>query len=254
MPRKDLRGYASQAIVPYVQKHYGELAANTASYLLSKPASKVTSPAKAIDNTKLKTYLDRRYERKCGVEVKQQETATSAIAITTSLASLESPFIGIAQGLTDATRIGNTLEVKSYRVDATFYAGMSSTAVTYVRVMVIKQGQMQLAALTGAAVLQDPSNIRSPILLDKQRSFTVIQDKFIKLAVPASGNDSSYHWRYTYRPKSCHTIKFTQADTTGVIGDCLEGNLMVMVMYDQFVGTASTPTVKFYSRAEWVDS
>lgn len=253
MPKKSFRGLVKQAIVPYVGKQYGPLAANAANYLLSKPVSKAVSPAKVIANTKLVSYLDKKYQKKCGVEVKQVD-ATGAPTITTSLATYDSPYVGIAQGLTDSTRLGNSIEVKSYHIEATFHCGASSTAPTLVRVMVLKQGQMQLAALTGAAVLQDPTNIKSPLLMDKQRSFTVLKDFTFRLSAFSSyEKDTYYRWVYTYRPKSCHSIKWTQADTTGVIGNMLEGNLQIMVMYEQPTGAPSAPTTRFYSRSEWVD-
>lgn len=225
-----------------------------AKYLFSKVAGKGrVTPAKAIANTKLKKYLDRTYEKKCGVEVNMRY-ATGTPAITTTLATLESPFVNIAQGLTDAGRIGSQVEVKSYKITAQFHAGTISTAPTLVRIIVCKQGQMQGVALTGAAVLLDPTNIRSPYLEDKQRSFTVLKDFTFMLSGFNSGNKDTYkRWVWTYRPKHCHAIEWDTADTTGAIGAMLKGNLQLLIMYEQPTGVASGPTCRTYSTAEWVD-
>lgn len=253
---KHARGLAKTYGVPYVTNRYGKQAGAVASYLLSKkPGKAKASAAQAIKNTNLASYLDRKYEKKCGVEIKQVDNAVTAASTTTTCAALSGgqPFVGIAQGLTDATRIGNTIEVKSCKFKVNFYAGAASTGVTNIRIIVCKQSQMQLAALTGAALLQDPTNIRSPLIMDKQRSFSVIKDFTFKLAAFSSGDAASAKsWTWTYRPKHCHSIKWTQADTTGVIGNMLEGNLIVFVFHEQN-GAVSVPSYNLYTRAEWTD-
>lgn len=248
--RKVYKKYAD----PYIRTRYGGLAADAAKYLLQKEKkSAVISPAKAVNATPLKSYLDRTYQKKCGTEIKQTDFATNP-SITTSLATFYSPFTGVAQGITDSTRLGNSIEVKSCQIRATFTCGATSSSATTVRLMVIKQNQMQAAALTGAAVLQDATNIRSARTLDQQRSFTILKDFMFKLSgVNAGDKDAVYHWNWTYRPKTCHSIKWTQADTTGAIGNMLEGNLQIMVMYEQTSGVASGPTSLVYFRTEWVD-
>ncbi len=242
--------------VPAITNRYGKAAGAAANLLLAKrPGKAKVSAAQAIKNTNLASYLDKKYEKKCGVEIKQVDNAVTAASTTTTCAALSGgqPFVGIAQGLTDSTRIGNTIEVKSCKFKVNFYAGAASTGVTNVRIIVCKQSQMQLAALTGAALLQDPTNIRSPLIMDKQRSFSVIKDFTFKLAAFSSGDAaSSKSWTWTYRPKHCHSIKWTQADTTGVIGNMLEGNLIVMVFHEQS-GAVSVPSYNLYTRAEWTD-
>jgi len=242
-------GAAAGALARYA----APAALSAAKYLLSKPTRKAVSPAKAIANTKLKSYLDRRYERKCGTEVKMRD-ATGTPAVGTSLATLESPFLNIAQGLTDANRIGSHIEVKSYRLVAQFACGTISTGPAIIRIICLKQNQMQNAVLTGASVLSDPTNIRSPYLEDKQRSFTVLKDTTFTLSAFNSGNkDTLKRWVWNYNPKGCHSIKWDTADTTGAAASMLEGNLQIMVMYELPSGVASAPTVKTYSRAKWVD-
>lgn len=251
-------GYAAKKAYKYAKAKAGingNLSSVLDSVILGPAAGKkqaIVSPAKAIQSTNLGRYLDKSYVKKCGVEVKQQDTA-AAPAITTSLATYQSPFLGVVQGVTDASRVGNSFEIKSLRLHCTFAAGATSTGCTLVRVMVFKQGQMQLAALTGAAVLVDPTNIRSDYIVDKQRSFTVLKDFTFKLSAFSSGDEhTTYRWNWTYRPKGCHKMTYTQADTTGVIGDVLGGNLQIMVMYEQ-TGVASGPTSACYYRCEWVD-
>jgi len=234
-------------VAPFVKQKLQTLLANARGRIAQR-----ASAGTAIKGTQLASYLDRRYARKCGVEIKQTDLATNP-SITTSLATYYSPFTGVAQGTSDSTRIGDSIEVKECAIRATFTCGATSTGPTTVRIMVCKQNQMQAAALTGSAVLQDPTNIRSPKLLDQQRSFTILKDFTFKLSGFNSGDTSMvHHWNWTYRPKGCHHIKWTQADSTGAIGNMLEGNLQILIMYEQ-AGAASGPTSVVYFRTQWLD-
>ena len=231
----------SKALVPY-------------KALFSSVSKARTAPSAVLAKTPLKSYLDKRYAKKCGVEVKQNDGSGNP-TITTSLANFNSPFVGISQGLTDSTRLGNSIEIKSYQCKINFHAGATSTAPTLVRLIIVKQLQMQLASLTGATILQDSTNIKSNYIIDKARSFTVLKDVTFTLSSFNSGSRDSYKSiTYNYRPKTCHSIKWTQADATGIIGDMLEGNLQLLVMYQQPTGAASGPTCTYYDRCEWVDS
>lgn len=242
------RSYAESKIgASGVAKLDALMSAAKGQYAAYKSAS---SPAAVLKGTKLKSYFDKTYEKKCGTEVKQQDLTFTGTALTTTLTSLSTPYTGIGQGLTDALRIGASIEVKACNFDLTFFAGAASASAVLVRVIVVKQSIMQNAALSSAVILQSNTNIRSPRMLDVTRSFTVLKDDTFTLASLTSGASNSLkQWRWKYVPRHCHKITWTQADSTGTINNMDEGNLTIFVMYQG----ATAPVVDGYIRAEWVD-
>lgn len=215
-----------------------------------KVSSVKTSPATILTNTRLRSYLDKRYARKCGVEVKQQDTIQTSNTISTALAVETNPFVGIPQSLTDTGRIGNTIEVKSLSWDCFVKANTASTAPAIVRVIVVKQGDMNGAEVGVGQILEVTNNIRSPRSLNIADPFTILMDRTFVLASTTSGDTSTYrHIKWTYRPKHCHEIRWTQADTTGALANMLRGNVTVYMMYEG----ASQPDHSSYFRAEYID-
>lgn len=245
------RAYLASQAAAAARAKYGNAAGAAVDFLLS-PSSSAPAPsaARVVGPTRLASYLDKRYERKCGVEVKQNQVAAASTAVTTTLASYLNPYMGIAQGLTDVTRSGSSIEVKSLQLNLNFFAGAGSTTATMVRLIVVKQSIMQNAALAAAVILESPGSIQSPYALDKSRSFTVIKDKTFVLGGLTQGLPSAIKQiKWTYRPKRCHQIKWTQADSTGVIGNAIEGNIGVFLMYQG----ATAPSFDYYFRANYID-
>jgi hypothetical protein len=234
---------AGRALIPYAKP--------AVNYLFQKAKGRFSAPAPSavIKGTKLKSYLDRTYAKKCGVEVKQLDVVGSYTA-TSTLATFASPFLNIVQGIDDADRIGASFEVKNCPINVTMYAGAASASAVFVRFILVKQNRMQQAALAAGSILETSTNIRSPYALDVTKSFTILKDKTFKLSALTSGEDSAFkQLKFTYTPKGCHECTFTQADTTGVIGNMTEGNLQLMIMYQG----ATAPTLDFWCRPNWVD-
>lgn len=233
------RNYGDAAVVPY-----------KSLFSAASKAPPSRTPAAVLAKTPLKSYLDRTYAKKCGVEVKQVDVTAASAAVTTTLTSVITPYVGIGQGLTDSTRSGNSLEVKNCEFNLNFFAGAASASAVLVRVMLIRQLQMQQINITGAAVLQAPTDIKSPILLDKTRSFQIIKDQTFKLASLTGGDaDSIKRWKFNYVPKGCHEVEWIQSDTTGAVTNMLQGNLALLVMYQG----ATAPIFDYYVRAKWLD-
>jgi len=257
MVRKELiaaaRQYAATAAGTAVTGYTGSAGLGSAvSQLLApdKPSQAKTSPATVLNNTRLRSYLDKRYARKCGVEVKQIDVIQTSNTIATALANETNPFDAIAQGLTDVTRIGNSIEVKSLTWNCHIKANTASTAPAIVRVIVVKQGDMNGAAIPIGQILEVTNNVRSPYSLNKADSFTVLFDRTYTLASTTSGSPSTYkHIKWTYRPRHCHEIRWTQADTTGALANMLHGNVAVYMMYEG----ASQPDHSSYFRAQYID-
>lgn len=222
----------------------------TRELLAKKPSAKKAAPSQVLKGTRLLSYLDNKYEKKCGTEVKQFYSVTSTGTPTTTLATLASPFVGIAQGLTDSTRIGDTIEVKKLRVRFTIRAGAASTANSQVRIIVTKQGLMAGAAPTSDDILQTTNDIRSFYAQNKNETFQILSDRTF-IVTPLTTNDAQtrFVYDYVYKPKGCHSIKWVSGDTTGVIGNMILGNICIKTMYEG--GTA--PQLDFYVHGEYVD-
>lgn len=227
----------------------GQTIGSTAAAILAPEKPKPQSAANALANTKLRSYLDRRYQRKCGVEVKQWDVIDTA-TLGTTLAAVFYPFADIAIGQTDETRIGNSIEVKKWAFRSQFFAEATTSNPTTIRVILIKQGRMAGAAPNVADILETPTNIRSPYSLNKNAAFTVLKDFTFMLAGATTGEREEYKlWNHTYTPKHCHAITWDQADTLGSLANMIDGNVTVFMMY---AGSAA-PTWSFYSRAEYID-
>lgn len=218
--------------------------------LLASKQRAGASTAQLLKTTPLASYLDRRYEKKCGVEVKQFFTVTATGTPSTTLATLVSPFVGIAQGLTDSTRIGDTIEVKRLSIRFTIRAGAASTACTQLRIIIVKQGMMQGAAPTSSDIIQTDTDIRSYYAQNRNEPMKILSDRTF-FVTPLTTNDEKtrYQWDYVYTPKGCHSIKWVAGDTTGTIGNMILGNICVKTMYEG--GTA--PAIDFYIHGEYVD-
>lgn len=239
---------AAKSLGNYVYNNRYAIASKASSLLRSVSAKKAAvTPAAAIRNTQLKSYLDRTYEKKCGVEIKQVLSGDTAAAPGTTLATLISPFQNIAQGLTDQTRTGASLEIKRLRVRLMLTG--HATLMSRVRIIVIKQGQMQGAVTAVANVLDNPAVIRSFYALDNNADFKVLKDVTFEMT-PLSTNDAHTFktWYYDYKPKGCHFIKYTQANTDGTIAAMIAGNVNIKIMYEGGAVTGS-----FTYNAEWTD-
>lgn len=220
-----------------------------------KPVKRSTKVNQAIKGTQLQSYLDKNYQKKCGVEVKQFDVATGApVASTTGLNYFATPLINIAQGLTDTTRIGDTVEINSIQFKIDMYAGAASTAPTKVRLIIVKQATMVGAIPTPAQVLLNANNIRSFPILDKVVGFTVLKDVTFNLAAFSSGENSSVkRFIWNYYPKHCHSVKWAQLDTTGVLANMIYGNVTLYWMHENTSGAASAPSLVYWQRTKWLD-
>jgi len=252
---RQLGRYAVKKGVKRARKGFGDLLGRDPKALIdvlmaeAKPSAGIT-PAKALTNTALRSYLDKRYQRKCGVEVKQVDVLANAVALTTTLTAYVAPFTAIAQGLTDSTRTGASVEVKALRTKITVQAGAGSTAPILVRMIWVKQGKMNGAVMAASNILTTTTNIRSAYSLNADESFTILKDvTFTVSGLSAADSDGVKYIVWDYEPKSCHSITWTQADTTGVIGNMLEGNVELYWMYEG----ATAPTYNLWARSQWID-
>lgn len=233
------------------RERYGTAAGQAVDYLLGPSEDAPgASPATVVSGTRLASYLDKRYERKCGVEVKQVQNFTLGTALSTTLTHLTNPFSAISQGTNDVTRVGSSIEVKSLRLRMNVKAGAASATPSMVRLLILKQQVMQGAVPAVGSILETTSSVMSPYTLDKTRSYTILKDVVFKLGGNTQGfTNAIKSIKWDYRPKHCHQIKYLQAAATGAVSDMTYGNIAIYIMYE---GTTA-PTVDYYTRANYID-
>jgi len=256
---KSAKQYVRGRANAYVSAKYGARAAAIADQLFQKATKAVkaqVAPGAVIKGTKLKSYLDRTYARKCGVEVKQYEIAQNAVPGTT-LASSFAPLEGqIIQGLTDQNRIGSKIELKQIQFRFTFNAMVASTGPSKIRIIVVKVGEQLGTNPSAGQILETGTNIRSLYAQknDVGRSFTIVKDKLISLSALNSGENTAYkEWNWTYRPKGCHEVEYLSSVTTGNLADMTKGNFVVYMMYESKPTAAQQPSYDVYARVQFID-
>lgn len=256
-----LRKTARSATSMVVGKYYGPTAGAITGALLKKVTAKsrnaAVAPAQLLQGTRLKSYLDRRYAKKCGVEVKQLQYIPGPGLIGTTLATQFNPLEGtIPQGTTDSTRIGSRIEIKRIQMKFKFSALAASTGPCQIRFIFLKVGDMAGTNPGSGSVLISPGNIRSMYLQenDQTRAFTIIKDKTFKLSAVSSGDQTiTKEWSWTYKPKGCHSVEWLTSDTTGSLANMTKGNFLGYIMYESVPVAGQQPTLYQYTNVEWVD-
>jgi len=256
-----LRKQARNATSMVVGKYYGPTAGAITGALLKKVTAKsrnaAVAPAQLLQGTRLKSYLDRRYAKKCGVEVKQYQYLPAPGLVGTTLATQFTPLEGaIAQGTTDNTRIGSRIEIKRIQMKFKFTALAASTGPCQIRFIFVKLGDMPGTNPASGSILESTGNIRSMLTQtnDQTRDFTVIKDKTFKLSAVSSGDQNiTKEWSWTYKPKGCHSVEWLSSDTTGSLANMTKGNFIGYIMYESVPVAAQQPTLYQYTNVEWVD-
>lgn len=221
---------------------------------------KPTPPSVALKGTALKSYLDKTYEKKCGVEVKHYYIGPAG-NITTSLA-LSSIFpenLALAQGLKDNDRVGTKIEVKDLKLHFSLYPNVANTATCRIRLILLKVGEVSAGTTpTGAQILADPTNIRSTLLDKDQQTvpYTIIFDRSYSVAPTATASSAgcrdSVFFDYYYKPKGCHEIVWTEADTTGATANITKGAMVLYSMYET-AGTVGQPQWAYGAEFQYLD-
>lgn len=241
---KGAAAYRAGTLPQYAQKQ-------TAKVLFGKPISVHKNPAapsisKVVQATNLGSYLDKHYEKKCGVEIKRQLQTGLTPGITQTLQSVIILPGTLAQGLTEYTRVGNKIEIDSIQFHATFFASASATGAQRLRVMLYKMGKNAGAVATNTQILQSVSDTRSFRQFPNTvtQSFKVIKDFQFTLSPPgATGTRDRYDWNYTYRPKGCHFVEWDDT-TNGIAGlqaNIVQGQFVFAVFYEDNTQSGTHP-------------
>lgn len=150
---------------------------------------------------------------------------------------------GMTQGTSGITRTGQSIKIVSCFVR--FYMTMNSAATTtQVRIFILKDSQPNAAVPTAANLLQDSTNILSPLLIAFGRRFKIFYDRMIRLDTNKLNQELKYYLRLRF-----HTEYGT--GNTGTISDISKNSLYIMLVSDQAV---NLPTVQFWARVRFIDN
>lgn len=225
-----------------------------------KPAGilKPVPISQAIKNTKLKSYLDKTYAKRCGVEVKHYQAAGGLVTNTTLLNSVNFPqTLLIPQNTTDTGRIGDTIEIKEVQMNFSFSSGVASARDTRVRMFLVKTGQTAPGLVPVVTdILWDSTNIRSGVKDKREHTglttFTILKEWNFTLQPPGVAGIDTKYMNFTYRPKGCHSITWTDADTTGDAVNVIDGHLCLYTMYENVAGPVP-PVITLWQEFSFVD-
>lgn len=211
----------------------------TFAQALAKPAAKtaVKYIKKSLGlNTECK-YLDL-----------AEAVGTATSTTMTQTAGVMTP---IPQGDNTNSRQGNSVRLTSMYSTFTFRAHSSSVASSRVRLVCVYQPKLNTAGaiLANTDLFTDTTvNIETPYSMNTV-GYKILMDKTFEISsVGQSGSTKTI--RYHYQPLS-HHIEWTDADTTGVAANLLQGYIRYFVCTDN--GT-HPPTYSSYTRIKWVDN
>lgn len=210
-----------------------------------------------LKNSKLKSYLDRTYAKKCGVEVKRVliTTSTPLPASNAPAAFFQVlPTNGlIPLGASDQNRVGNTIEIKRLQLNSTFSSNVAipfPNGSTRIRVVAVKCSEGAPGVLpTVANVFTDIGTIRSSLMIKDEiqgTQYTILKQWDFILNPPTSVNSGQrdrHDIKWDYKPKGCHAIRWTDADTLGTTANIYAG---AIALYG-FVETIQQPPLVGYA-------
>jgi len=202
----------------------------------------------------IKGYALKKLKSKLGIntEHKYLDLAEAiGTATSTTMSATAGVMTPIPQGDGTNARQGNSVRLTSMNSTFTFRAHSSSVAASRVRLVCIMQSKLNSAGsfLTNTDLFTDTTvNIETPYSMNSV-GYTVLYDKTFEIAsVGNSGSTREINYHYT--PLS-HHIEWTDADTTGVAANLLQGYIRWYVCTDN--GT-HPPTYSSYTRIKWVDN
>lgn len=181
--------------------------------------------------------------RQLNVEYKEHNVQFTGNAVSSTMTIQNLNLID--QGTTDITRIGRQIKITRCNIRSVFAINTSAT-MTYVRVIVLIDKQVNQAAFSAGDLLYDTSvfdNCVSMINLDNKGRFKILADKILSLS------PSNAVGRFIYNKNLNLPIVY---DNTGNgIAD-----LTSMSLYVCFVSSeaTNTPAVTMHARIRYVDN
>lgn len=208
-----------------------------------KRAKKATKAVGSLTLPKLKTKLGL-----SPPEIKLVDTISTPTNISTTLSGMTFGY-NVSQGLTNLTRIGRAILVKSYHFRMTLYPNPSATVPGQIRMIWIHQKFPNQTLQTPANTLQTVTNIHSPYQID-QAGWSVLYDKTFTFSVV----DFKNRYLNVSLPlgKKGKQVRWSEADTNGNSANLERGYIRGFIMYSGFAG--NIPSYDLYQRVQFADS
>lgn len=200
-------------------------------------------------------------------ETKYRDSATTGFTVGALDALQQTQFnncqAAIAQGLTAQQRSGDSVRMTRMLLHGQLVAPSGATKVTQNRIIVINCGKVPASIVTSADILQDPTDVNSPLTDDPVNTIKVILDRTIHvgpnavtgLVVPGGSTGPIQPFEFNLTPLD-HHIRWTAADTAGTQANCIEGNVQVWMLTSSIGGGTGgmAPTLSLWNRVEFVDN
>jgi hypothetical protein len=153
---------------------------------------------------------------------------------------------GITQGLTNVTRVGNSLRLQHYAFDIMGVNNASATLATFVRVILFRDNENAGAAPAATDLLVNataPQSIISPYNWLNLNRFGILYDNVFQM-------DATNNLGFQAHFNIAHNghIKFRGTDATA--SSAGEGSIWMFLWSNQ---ATNTPTVTLYSRIAFTD-
>lgn len=159
----------------------------------------------------------------------------------------------MAQGLTDITRIGDSIKARFLQLRLKFTPLFSAVASNHIRMMLVIDKSINAATpvntLTLANLFQNSADILSPINKDQGDRFVILKDKQIilnNLGAGTANPGGDTRFLKLNMPLDFH-IRFVAPTTTD-----LGPNNVFLVLWSDVVTTG--PTCSYYSRFKYTDN
>jgi len=185
-------------------------------------------------------------------ETKYVDTVETNIGTSSTCGTLAYA-LTIPQGTTNATRAGASCRLTSYTMVMRVVANTAALVNTLVRVIMVRWKDSRGASITATSLLDDSTRITSLYNLGGTANaigYTVLYDETFPINIDnVDGAQKVITFKYT--PLSHHLL-WTDADTTGVIGNLQDGLIRGYIMTSET--GANTPNYWSDTRVEYVDN
>lgn len=161
----------------------------------------------------------------------------------------------IAQGVTDVTRIGNSILAKNLQVrfamDFPQTVGPPFVSGIYARMMIIMwKGNIQNDPPTAAKLFEAPTNLYSPVNKDYSEQMVVMRDKFFTMRGNGDGVATvTGHTSFKYNTKVDWHVRWQGPNTNDGTTDHI-----FLILRSSASGVTNALSTTYYSRLNYTDN
>jgi len=172
-------------------------------------------------------------------------TATNGFNNTATLILLN----GCVVGSTQSTRVGMSTKSTGLDFNATITLGTSATVnAQYVRLMLVRDEQSQLATFNYNTLMSSVNNICSLRLVDYLERFHMFMDEIVALSLEGpQGFILRKHIPMAFHTRYCNS----STSNTGTVADIDSNALFLVILSTE---SANIPVVDYYVRFWFVDN